>query len=75
MSRSLLEHRVATGGGDCRRDRPDAPNSTVGLVDALYSKIDPMLKLAAERNVAGAFAEAADMRAGRSTDGEVWRAA
>ena len=47
---ALLHHRVA-------REKAIAaaleggPNTTVGLVDALYSKIDPILKMAAERNV------------------------
>ncbi len=27
------------------------PNTSKGLVEALYSKIDPILKMAAERNV------------------------
>jgi hypothetical protein len=28
-----------------------APHTTAGLVDALYSQVDPMLRRAAERNV------------------------
>ena len=70
---SLLDHRIQ------REDAiaaaiATAPNSTVGLVEALYSKIDPVLKLAAERNVLAHLLKL--QREGRAAqDGEVWRAA
>ena len=71
--RSLLDHRVAREEA-IAAEIARTPRSTVGLVDALYSKIDPMLKLAAERNV---LAHLLKLQAeGRAvTDGEVWRAA
>ena len=71
--RSLLDHRMA---------REEAilaaivrhPSSTTALVDALYSKIDPVLKLAAERNVVAHLLKLErDKRAVR--EGDQWRAA
>ncbi len=48
--RSLLDHRIAREQAIATQIAR-APHSTIGLVDALYSKIDPILRLAAERNV------------------------
>ena len=71
--RSLLEHRVAREEA-IAAEIARTPRSTVGLVDALYSKIDPMLKLAAERNVLAHLLKL--QTEGRAVnDGEVWRAA
>ena len=47
---ALLEHRIAREQAIARA-LLEGPRSTNGLVDALYSKIDPILKMAAERNV------------------------
>jgi glyoxylase-like metal-dependent hydrolase (beta-lactamase superfamily II) len=70
---SLLDHRVAREEA-IATEIAHAPSNTVGLVEALYSKIDPMLKLAAERNV---LAHLLKLQVeGRAVqDGEVWRAA
>ncbi len=71
--RSLLEHRLA---------REDAilaaiarqPAGATALVEALYSKIDPVLKLAAERNVIAHLLKLE--REGRAVhQGDQWRAA
>ena len=48
--RALLDHRIGREQAIARA-LLDGPRSTAGLVDALYSKIDPILKMAAERNV------------------------
>ena len=47
---ALLEHRIARENAIAAVLKA-APNTTKGLVEALYSKIDPILKMAAERNV------------------------
>ena len=47
---ALLGHRIARENAIAAA-LEKGPNSTVGLVEALYSKIDPILKMAAERNV------------------------
>ena len=47
---SLLEHRMAREAAIAQALR-EGPCTTMGLVDALYSKIDPVLRMAAERNV------------------------
>jgi glyoxylase-like metal-dependent hydrolase (beta-lactamase superfamily II) len=71
--RSLLDHRIA-------REQAIAaaiarqPYSTIGLVDALYSKIDPVLRLAAERNVIAHLAKLE--REGRARrHGDEWQGA
>ncbi len=71
--RDLLEHRM-------KREEAilaaltDRPASTVGLVELLYSKIDPILKRAAERNVIAHLHKLA--REGRAVElAEGWRAA
>ena len=70
---ALLDHRIARenaiaaalGGG---------PQTSKGLVDGLYSKIDPILKMAAERNVLAHLMKLE--REGRVTRrGDVWQAA
>jgi len=71
--RSLLHHRItreeAIAAAIAQR-----PAGTAALVEALYSKIDPVLKLAAERNVLAHLLKL--QREGRAVpDGEVWRAA
>ncbi|MEJ1978592.1 MAG: hypothetical protein WDN49_23235 [Acetobacteraceae bacterium] len=48
--RSLLDHRIAREQA-IAAEIARQPRSTMGLVDALYSKIDPVLRMAAERNV------------------------
>ena len=47
---ALLDHRIARENA-IAAELEKGPNTTVGLVEALYSKIDPILKMAAERNV------------------------
>ncbi|WP_254070486.1 MBL fold metallo-hydrolase [Acidisphaera sp. L21] len=47
---ALLEHRVARERAIATALK-DGPRSSTLLVDVLYSKIDPILKMAAERNV------------------------
>jgi glyoxylase-like metal-dependent hydrolase (beta-lactamase superfamily II) len=48
---ALLQHRVAREDGIAAALQTGGPRTTTALVDALYSKIDPILKMAAERNV------------------------
>jgi glyoxylase-like metal-dependent hydrolase (beta-lactamase superfamily II) len=70
---SLLDHRVAREEA-IAAEIARAPSNTVGLVEALYSKIDPLLKLAAERNVLAHLLKL--QGEGRAVqDGDVWRAA
>ena len=70
---SLLNHRLQREEAIAAAIA-GAPNTTVGLVEALYSKIDPVLKLAAERNVLAHLLKL--QHEGRAAqDGEVWRAA
>ena len=69
----LLDHRIAREEA-IAAEIARAPANTVGLVEALYSKIDPILKLAAERNVISHLLKL--QLEGRAVqDGEVWRAA
>jgi glyoxylase-like metal-dependent hydrolase (beta-lactamase superfamily II) len=70
---SLLDHRMAREEA-IAAEITRAPANTVGLVEALYSKIDPLLKLAAERNVLAHLLKL--QLEGRAVqDGEVWKAA
>ncbi len=48
--RALLDHRIARENGIAAA-LGHGPLTSKGLVDGLYSKIDPILKMAAERNV------------------------
>lgn len=48
---ALLDHRIARENAIAAALLEAGPRTTKALVDALYSKIDPILKLAAERNV------------------------
>jgi glyoxylase-like metal-dependent hydrolase (beta-lactamase superfamily II) len=69
---ALLEHRVAREQAISAVLR-DGPQSSVGLVDQLYSKIDPILKMAAERNVIAHLMKLE--REGRAArHGDAWRA-
>jgi glyoxylase-like metal-dependent hydrolase (beta-lactamase superfamily II) len=76
--RGLLEHRMAREQA-IAAEIARAPRSTVALVEALYSQIDPVLKRAAERNVTAHLLKL--QREGRAVvdatgdAGEVWRAA
>ena len=47
---ALLDHRIARENAIAAA-LEKGPNTSVGLVESLYSKIDPILKMAAERNV------------------------
>ena len=69
---ALLDHRTAREDSIAVALRA-GPNTSHGLVDALYSKIDPILKMAAERNV---LAHLLKLRGeGRvSQCGDEWRA-
>lgn len=70
--RDLLEHRQAR-----ERAIMDAisltPRTTLGLVDALYSQVDPMLRLAAERNVV-AHLQKLEGEGAAVNESETWRA-
>ncbi len=69
---ALLNHRLAREEAIAAALR-DAPHSSEGLVEALYSKIDPILKMAAERNVLAHLMKLE--REGRVTRrGDQWRA-
>jgi glyoxylase-like metal-dependent hydrolase (beta-lactamase superfamily II) len=71
--RSLLGHRLAREEAIAAAIAGQ-PIGTVALVDALYSKIDPVLKLAAERNVVAHLLKLE--REGRAVrQGDQWRAA
>jgi glyoxylase-like metal-dependent hydrolase (beta-lactamase superfamily II) len=70
---SLLDHRIAREQA-IAREIARAPCNTVGLVEALYSKIDPLLKLAAERNVL-AHLQKLQTEGRALQDGGLWRAA
>ncbi len=71
--RSLLDHRIA-------RERAIAVElmrqsfSTKGLVDALYSQVDPFLRMAAERNVI-AHLQKLEREGRAARQGDVWKAA
>ncbi len=70
---ALLHHRLAREEAIAERLRTET-YTTKALVDALYSKIDPVLKMAAERNVLSHLIKLESE--GRVTRrGEVWRAA
>ena len=70
---ALLEHRVAREQAIAKA-LLDGPRSVPGLVDALYSKIDPILKMAAERNVLAHLMKLE--REGRAARrGDEWRTA
>ena len=71
--RALLDHRIAREHAIAAA-LGNGPNTTVGLVEALYSKIDPILKMAAERNVLAHLLKL--MGEGRVTRrGDHWQAA
>lgn len=71
--RDLLDHRMKREGAILAA-LDNRPASTMGLVEALYSKIDPVLKRAAERNVVAHLHKLA--REGRAVElAEGWRAA
>jgi len=71
--RDLLDHRMHRESAILAA-LSDRPASTIGLVEALYSKIDPILKRAAERNVVAHLHKLA--REGRAVElAEGWRAA
>jgi glyoxylase-like metal-dependent hydrolase (beta-lactamase superfamily II) len=70
---ALLQHRLAREEAIATRLH-EAPYTTKALVDALYSKIDPILKMAAERNVLAHLIKLENE--GRVTRrGEEWRGA
>ena len=48
---ALLDHRIARENAIAAALQANGPRTSKALVDALYSKIDPILKMAAERNV------------------------
>ena len=71
--RALLDHRIAREQAIAKALLA-GPATTPALVDALYSKIDPILKMAAERNVLAHLMKLE--REGRvDRRGEEWRAA
>ena len=68
----LLGHRIAREEAIAAAIAR-APATVVGLREALYSQVDPMLRLAAERNVLAHLLKL--QGEGRAAlDGEVWRA-
>jgi glyoxylase-like metal-dependent hydrolase (beta-lactamase superfamily II) len=71
--RDLLAHRQKREAAIEAALR-EAPKDTIGLVNALYSQVNPTLRRAAERNVIAHLQKLlAEGRARR--DGELWRAA
>ena len=71
--RDLLAHRQKREAAIEAALR-EAPKDTIGLVNALYSQVNPTLRRAAERNVIAHLQKLlAEGRAER--DGELWRAA
>jgi hypothetical protein len=69
----LLTHRLVRENAIAEALGPE-PRSTIALVDLLYSKIDPILRLAAERNVVAHLLKLE--REGRAARvGELWRSA
>ena len=69
---ALLSHRIARENAIAAALQT-GPSTTTGLVDALYSKIDPILKMAAERNVLAHLVKL--QGEGRVTQrGDVWQA-
>ena len=70
---ALLEHRIARENAIAAALQ-GGPQTTKGLVEALYSKIDPILKMAAERNVIAHLMKL--QGEGRVTQrGDVWQTA
>ncbi len=71
--REMLDHRLQREAA-IESALQTQPRDTAGLVDALYSQINPILRRAAERNV---MAHLLKLRAeGRAVqDGSLWRAA
>ena len=68
---ALLEHRVAREQAIAKALQA-GPSNSMGLVDMLYSKIDPILKMAAERNVLAHLMKLE--QDGRATrQGDEWR--
>ncbi len=70
---SLLEHRMAREAAIAAA-LTEAARTTMGLVDALYSKIDPVLRMAAERNVL-AHLQKLEREGRAACHGDEWRAA
>ena len=70
---ALLQHRLAREEAIAAALQ-GGPRTAKGLVDALYSKIDPILKMAAERNVL-AHLNKLENEGRVSRRGEEWRAA
>jgi glyoxylase-like metal-dependent hydrolase (beta-lactamase superfamily II) len=70
---ALLDHRVARENAIAAA-LLDGPMTTMALVEALYSKIDPILKMAAERNVV-AHLEKLEGEGSVRRVGEAWVAA
>ena len=70
---ALLEHRIARENAIAAALQ-SGPQTTKGLVEALYSKIQPILKMAAERNVIAHLMKL--QGEGRVTQrGDVWQTA
>ncbi len=70
---ALLEHRTAREAA-IDRALQASPRTTMGLVDALYSKIDPVLRMAAERNVL-AHLQKLEREGRAARRGDLWQAA
>lgn len=70
---SLLDHRIARERAIAVELRRQA-FSTKGLVDALYSQVDPFLRMAAERNVI-AHLQKLEREGRAAREGDLWRAA
>ena len=70
-TRALLDHRVSRERriGEAVRE---APSDTFTLMDRLYSKVDPMLRAAAERNVV-AHLQKLQAEGLVAPDGGIWR--
>ena len=70
---ALLQHRMAREAAIAQALQGQ-PCTTLGLVDALYSKIDPVLRMAAERNVL-AHLQKLEREGRAACHGDEWRAA
>ena len=70
---ALLEHRMAREAAIARA-LGEGPRTTLGLVDLLYSKIDPVLRMAAERNVL-AHLQKLEREGRAARQGDAWQAA
>ena len=70
---ALLEHRMAREAA-IDRALQESAQTTMGLVDALYSKIDPVLRMAAERNVM-AHLQKLEREGRAACRGDQWQAA